>query len=260
MDDLVQVLFEDNGRYFQSLSHLFGEITKTHPELITIEHIDYIFTSMKTYPNTYNELNHVFICLQPVATAHPQVLDKYRDEFLRLITEQQSIPIFMCFEQYLLATTILHGEQTADEHLTLLIHLVQSIPKISSDLSKMIFHTCQLIGLRYKSVLANRRNDLVPFVSNPICQILIDMIDGNKISEENQAVMNRTVEEMAQIEKRVVRTEQKVDNVTKVVKRQELNVSIRVNFFRASSIDIQSRRNMTMIFILFFLHIVDVTS
>lgn len=257
---MVHVLFEDNGRYFQSLTHLFGEITKTHPELITIEHVDYIFTSMKTHPNTYNELNHVFICLQPVATAHPQVLDKYRDEFLRLITEQQSIPVFLCFEQYLLATAILHGEQTADEYLTLLIHLVQSIPNITPDLSRMIFHTCQLIGLRYTSVLANRRNDLLPFESNPICRTLIDLIDGNKISEENQAVINRTVEELAQIETRVVRTERKVDNVTKVVQRQELNVSIRVNFLRALSIGIQCVKRDVKIFILFFLHIVDVTS
>lgn len=235
---MVHALFEDNGQYFQSLTYLFGEITKTHPELITVEHVDYIFKSMKTYPNTHNELNHVFISLQPVASVHPQGLDKHRDEFLRLITEEQSISVYLCFEQYLLSTAILYGEKTADEHITLVLNLVRSIPKISSDLTTMIFHTCQVIGLRYKTVLASRRDDFVPFQSYSMCQTLIDLIDGNKISEENQAAINRTVEEMAQIEQRVVRTEQKVENVTKLVKRQELNVSIPMNPLRTISMNL----------------------
>lgn len=226
MDDLVHALFVEDGRHFLSLISLFNDITKTHPELITAEHVDYLFSAMKTHPNTYNEMYHLFQSVQPVATIHPHLFDKHRDEFLRLITEQQSIPVFLCFQQYLLATAILDGEQTADEHLSLLIHLVRTIPKISADLTGQIFHTCQLIGLRYKSVLANRRDDFVPFESNSVCRTLIDVIDGNKISEENQAIINRTMDEMTQIEQRVVHTERKVENVTKLVKRQELNVSI----------------------------------
>jgi hypothetical protein len=148
-----------------------------------------------------------------------------------MITEQQSIAAFNCFQQYLVASVILHGEQKADEYLTLLINLLKNIKNISSDLSTQIFHTCQLIGIRYKQVLANKRNDLIPFESNSTCRMLIDFIDGNKMSEENQAVINRTLDEITQIEQRVVHTERDVQNITKLVKRQELNVCFSIYLF-----------------------------
>jgi len=148
-----------------------------------------------------------------------------------MITEQQSIAAFNCFQQYLVASVILHGEQKADEYLTLLINLLKNIQNISSDLSTQIFHTCQLIGIRYKQVLSNKRNDLIPFESNSTCRMLIDFIDGNKMSEENQAVINRTLDEITQIERRVVHTERDVQNITKLVKRQELNVCLFIYLF-----------------------------
>jgi hypothetical protein len=197
---------------------------------VTSTQIDYIFASMKTHPNRFNENNYIFQYLGHIANAQPDLFDKYRDEFLRLITEQQSVQIFICFQQYLVASTILHGEKAADENLTLLIDLVKSIKNISPDLSTPIFHTCQLIGIRYKTILATKRNELLRFESNSTCQMLIDLIDGNKMSEENQAAINRTMDEMTQIEQRVVHTERNVENITKLVKRQELNVSIRLIF------------------------------
>ena len=237
---MIHALFTVNGRDFLSLIPLFGDITKTHPELITAEHLEYIFSAMKTLPNTHNEIIHVFRCLQPVATVRPHLLDKYRDEFLRPITEEQSLYAFLCFQQYLLATAILDGEQTAEKHLTLLIDLLRSIPKISADLAGQIIHTCQFIGIRYKSVLADKRNDFLAFESIPACRTLIDMIDGNKMSEENQATITRTVEEMTQIEQRVRHTERNVENVTKLVKRQELHVSIRKICHCPTVIDVRS--------------------
>jgi len=147
-----------------------------------------------------------------------------------MISEKQNISIFICFQQYLVASVLLHGEQKADEYLTLLINLLKTIKNISSDLTTQIFHTCQLIGIRYKQVLASKRHDLIPFESNSTCRMLIDFIDGNKMSEENQAVINHTLHEITQIEQRVVHTERDVQNITKVVKRQELNVCIFISF------------------------------
>jgi hypothetical protein len=60
--------------------------------------------------------------------------------------------------------------------------------------------------------------------------MLIDFIDGNKMSEENQAIINRTIDEIAQIEQRVVYTERDVQNIKKSVKRQELNVCFFLSF------------------------------
>jgi hypothetical protein len=206
---------------------IFGPVVKAHPELVTSEQIDYIFASIKTHPNTYNEVSYVFQCLSNIASAQPDLFDKYRSEFIRLMTEQPNIQIFSCFQQYLVASTILHGEKAADENLNLLINLVKSIKNISADLSSQIFYACQLIGIRYKTSLQAKRNELLPFESNPACRMLIDLIDGNKMSEESQAAINRTMDEIAQIEQRVVHTERNVENITKLVKRHELNVSIR---------------------------------
>jgi hypothetical protein len=209
-----------------SLISLFGTIVKAHPELVTSTQIDYIFTSIKNHPNRLNEINNVFQYLGHIANAQPDLFDKYRNEFLRLITEQQTIQIFTCFQQYLVASTILHGEKAANENLNLLINLVKSIKNISPDLTTQIFYTCQLIGIRYKSILTTKRNEFIPFESNSTCRMLIDLIDGNKMSEENQEAINRTMDEITQIEQRVVHTERNVENITKLVKRQELNVSI----------------------------------
>ena len=121
---------------------------------------------------------------------------------------------------------MLNGEEAASANLTLLIDLIKNTKTLSSDLCTQIFQTCQAIGSRYKSALAEKREDLVSYESsNAMCRTLIDMIDGNKMSEEQQALLNRTVDEMTEIEARVVQTENNVDKVTKLVKRQELHVS-----------------------------------
>jgi len=224
LDDLIHALFDNNGQHLLSLSSLFGTIVKTHPELITSTQIDYLFTSIKTHPNTSNEINYVFQIFGHIANAQPHLFDKHRDELLNLIIEKQNSDVFLCFQKYLVASTILYGEEKVDEYLNLLINLLKNIKNISSDLSTQIFHTCQLIGIRYKQILANKRNDLILFQSNSTCRMLIDLIDGNKMSEENQAAINYTLDEIAQIEKRVVHTERDVQNITKSVKRQELNV------------------------------------
>jgi hypothetical protein len=210
---------------------VFSPIAKAHPELITSKEIDYIFSSMKTHPNTFNEIDYVFQILGYIASVQPQLFDKHREEFLRRITAQQTLIVFMCFQQYLVASTILHGEEKADEYLTLLINLLKTIKNISTELSTQIFHTCQLIGIRHKPILASKRHELSAFQSNATCQMLIDIIDGTKMSEESQAMMNRTLEEVAQIEQRVVHTQRDVKNLTKSVRRQELNVGFFLYLF-----------------------------
>lgn len=224
LDDIIHVLFENNGEHLTSLISMFDNIAKNHPELITSTQIDYIFTSLKSYPNTFNQINYVFNVLGYIAAAQPNLFDKYQDEFIRLMVDEQKFEVYTCFQQYLVASTILHGENRANECLTLLLNLLKTIPKLSPNLSTQIFHTCQLIGLRHKQALANKREDFISFQSNSTCQMLIDLIDGNKMSEESQAMMKSTLDEVAQIEKRVVHTERDVKNITKSIKRQELNV------------------------------------
>jgi len=189
-----------------------------------------LFTSIKSHTDTLNITRVVFQTLGHVATAQPYLFDKHREELLYLVTEQQNLEAFNCLKQYLVATTIINGEKTADEYLNLLINLIKNTQNISTVLSTQIFHTCQLIGIRHKQILANKRNDLVQFESDPTCRMLIDVIDGNKMSEENQAAINHTLDEIAQIEQRMVHTERDVQSIKKTVKRQELNVSFSIFF------------------------------
>ena len=46
------------------------------------------------------------------------------------------------------------------------------------------------------------------------------------MNEESQAAINQTREEITQMQKRVVKTERDMEDITETVKRQELNVSL----------------------------------
>ncbi|CAF3019485.1 unnamed protein product [Rotaria sp. Silwood2] len=225
LDHLIHTLFDCNGEYLGSLSVLFATIVKAHPELITSEHIDLLFTSIKNHTGLFDQTNLIFHALGYVANAQPHLFDKYQEELLQFVIEKHSLTAFGCLQQCLVASAIIKGEKIADEHLNLLINLINKTKDISADLKPQVFHTFQLIEVKYKEILASKRNDLIAFESDPFCQAVINYIDGNKLSEENQAAVNRTLDEVAQMEKRVVQPEHNVQNITKVVKRQELNIT-----------------------------------
>ena len=200
-------------------------MVKDHPELITAAQIDYLFASLQTYTCKYNETNSIFQILGSLASAQPHLFDRHRTTLVHLVVEKQAIDAFICLQQYYIASTVVGGEPAADECLTQLIDLVRTADNLSNDLKTLIFNACQVIGAKYKQSLAKKRSDLLAFESHSTCRILIDIIDGNQLSEENQASINRTLDEIVQIEQRVVHTEREIQNVKKVVKRQELTVS-----------------------------------
>ncbi|CAF4717980.1 unnamed protein product, partial [Rotaria sp. Silwood2] len=170
-----------------SLSVLFATIVKAHPELITSEHIDLLFTSIKNHTDLFDQTNSIFHTLGYVANAQPHLFDKYQEELLQFVIEKHSLTAFGCLQQYLVASAIIKGEKTADEHLNLLINLINKTKDISADMKPQVFHTFQLIGVKYEEILASKRNDLIAFESDPFCQAVITYIDGNKLSEEKQA-------------------------------------------------------------------------
>ena len=200
-------------------------MVKDHPELITAAQVDYIFASLQTYTSKYNETNIIFQMLGSLASAQPHLFDRHRETLSGIVVEKQSIDAWICLQQYYIASTVIGGERAADAYLTQLLDLVKTNNKLSNDLKTLIFSTCQTIGMKYKHSLAKKRSDLLAFESNSACRILIDIIDGNQLSEENQASINRAHDDIVQIEQRVVHTEREIQNVTKVVKRQELSVS-----------------------------------
>jgi hypothetical protein len=154
-----------------------------------------------------------------VANAQPHLFVNHRAQLLSLIVIHQNISIYTCLQNHLVASTLIGNEHIAGECLTILIDFLKSGAITSADIRKQIFHMCQLIGTKHKRTLE-------AFQWDAECQVLLTFIDGNKLSEENQATINRTREEMVEMEKRVVNTERNVENVAEVVKQQEINVGV----------------------------------
>ncbi|CAF0913617.1 unnamed protein product [Adineta ricciae] len=226
LDDLIHALFDNNGQQLTSIASLLNTIFRANPQLITPAQIDYLFTSITSHHHIPYASDSIYRLLALVANAQPQLFDKYRQQLIEAASQQQTYDVFNCLHQYVIASSVLNGEEAAGDNLTLLIDLIKNTKTLSSDLCTQIFQTCQAIGSRYKAALAKKREDLVLYESsNSMCRTLIDMIDGNKMSEEQQALLNRTVDEMTEIEARVVQTEKTVDKVTKLVKRQELHMT-----------------------------------
>ncbi len=222
LDDIVNDLFIDNAKNLYSLAYLLWIIAHEHPELISSEHVNHIFNSISG--TSTHSINILFQVLSCVANCQPHFFDAHRAQLLRVVTEEQNILAFICLQQYLITSVIAGDEQTANENLTLLIDLLKD-NGTSNDIRTRIFYACQLIGLRYKQALTARRNDFIAFDANTTCRMLLDFIDGTKMTEENQAAIELAQSEMGQIEKRVVKTEYQVQQVTQVVQQQELNVS-----------------------------------
>ncbi|CAF0879631.1 unnamed protein product [Adineta ricciae] len=226
LDDLIHALFDNNGQHLTSIASLLNSIFQANPQLITPAQIDYLFTSIASHHHIPYASDSIYRLLELVASAQPELFDKHRQQLIEAASQQQTYNVFNCLHQYLIASSVLNGEEAAGTNLTVLIDLIKNTKTLSSDLCTQIFQTCQAIGSRYKAALAKKREDLVLYESsNSMCRMLIDMIDGNKMSEEQQALLNRTVDEMTEIEARVVQTEKSVDKVTKLVKRQELHTT-----------------------------------
>lgn len=232
LNDVINALFDEETEmgYKMSLAQTFFLIGKEHPEQITATQVDRLFARVEDGTCTTHELYQIFHGLSFVANAKPHLFDKHYPILIRFITEQQSAPAMTCLQQYLVASTIMDGEEKANESVLILMNLLKKDDGISNDIRELIFYGCQLIGVIHIKALAAKRDDLISLNSYPACRRLIDLIDGNKLNEENQAAINKTREMIAQIQKRVIKTDIKVENVTKMVKQQESNVSF-VNHF-----------------------------
>lgn len=226
LDEIIETMFSGDISCVSLLGQVFWLIAKEHPELITEQQVNNIFTSLNNHSGNPLELYSLFQGLGLVANAQPHLFHKHRNTILRFIIEQQNISAFTCLQQYLVASAIVDGEQQANQSLTFLIDLLKRSSGISNDIRTQIFHACQLIGIINKQALESKRADLEAFNSFAECRTLLDFIDGKKMNEENQAAINQTREEILQMEKRVVKTEKDVRTVTNVVKRQELNVRV----------------------------------
>ena len=225
LDDMVNGVLSGDTIYTTTLAPLFWIIVKEHPELVTSAQVDRLFASIKDRSEALSEFHFVFQALGFVANAQPTLFHNHRALLLQFVVEKKNVSAFNCLQQYFVAWTIISDEQIANQCLTILIDLLKDGKRITNDMRAHIFHTCQMIGMINKRAIETRRADFVAFASHAGCRILLDFIDGNKMNEENQAVINQTREEITEMQKRVVKTEGDVQDVTKIAKQQELNVS-----------------------------------
>ncbi|CAF3708500.1 unnamed protein product [Rotaria socialis] len=198
-------------------------IATVHPDLISAKHLNYIFAALKD-TSLLKNARIIFQAFIPVANHQPEKFDVYCAQLLHLVIEHQDICVFGCLLQYLIASVITRGEQTAKENINTLIYLLKD-NKTSNEIRSSIFRGCQLIGVIYKNALVARRNDLTAFESDLACQSLIDYSDGTKMAIEHQAAIKQAQAEMEQIEKRTVKTEQDVQQVGDVIQQQELTIT-----------------------------------
>ncbi|CAF4700328.1 unnamed protein product, partial [Rotaria sp. Silwood2] len=132
LNDMINVMFDGDISYVSLLKHLFWIIIKEHPELITLDKLEYIFTSLKNCTDVEHEFHMIFQGLTFIANTNLNLFHKYP---------------YNCLQQYLVASTIVNGEQTANESLVILINLLKDQSGIINDIRAQIFHTCQLIGI-----------------------------------------------------------------------------------------------------------------
>ena len=163
---------------------LFAMLVRKHPEIVSAQHVAELFASIATLP--FNPALAALIqSLSPVAAHHPSLFDAHREILTRLANDKQSTAVFDCLQTYLIVSIILGDQSTASESLTILIGLL-SYPQCTDEMRTAIFSTCLQIGVRHKSILANRRDDLARLHAD----ILLQFIDDRITSETDQAAVS----------------------------------------------------------------------
>ncbi len=119
LDDIVNELFVDNVHHLASLGYILYLISKEHPELIMAIHLKHIFSSIDDISSQNSGI--LFQSLTPVANYQPHLFEIYHEQLFHRITSQQDTLAYLCFQQYLIASAVIGGEQIAKENLNILI-------------------------------------------------------------------------------------------------------------------------------------------
>ena len=208
------------------MDNIFSIIAREYPQLITSEHIDLLMTELNNRSGAVHHTYYFFEGLTSIANVQPRLFDRYQNVLVDFVRKYQNVSAAKCLQQYFVASTIARGPASAKEYLTILTDLLHNESKLTNEIRSQFFHTCQLIGIINKEALVEKREVFLKFNSETECRVLIDFIDGKKLSEESQTMINQTREEIIHVEKRVIRTEENIVNVDGVVKEQELKVNL----------------------------------
>ncbi|CAF1143141.1 unnamed protein product [Adineta steineri] len=151
-----------------------------------------------------NDLCNFIQSLSFAANYHLYLFDIHLEKLLHLIIKTQNLLIFQCFKKYIISSILINYENKADEYLNLLIDLLKN-RNGSNEIRNEILYTCLLIGLKYKQILVNRRQDLITLNSN----LLINYIDDTVINELDSIRIKQAQNDIQQIELCIDRTNMK---------------------------------------------------
>ena len=235
-DQIISALDSDEIGFTCWMASVFALITQERPQSIQSHHVEQLFTSLRKRTGTSMDLYHFFEGLSHIANAQPDLFDPYRFTLIQCVIDWQNAFAMKCVQKYFVASTILHRKESGATHLTFLIDLLKNNSNLNQQIRSEIFHTCQLIGMIDKRALESKRTDLLEFQSFSECRGLIDYIDGNKLTEEMQKTIKQTQDEIAQMEKRVIKTEENLHIVTKTVK-EEMTIQIGQLDTRVNQVD-----------------------
>lgn len=206
------------------MAQLFSSIGRERPDLFQAKHINHIFNVLKSRSSNSVDLSFLFQGLGYIASSQPLLIDSHRSELIEYVLNFQNVPGVQCIQQYFITLVILRGEQAANECLTTVIDLLKNASINNADIRSQLYRTCQLIGLVEKNALDAQRSELISLNNDSDCRMLIDYIDGNKLTEEYQTTVNKTREEIDMIQKRFTKTEQTVQEVLVAVQNQSTKV------------------------------------
>ena len=194
----MQMLLADDGQNLTYFTYLLTSVIQKYPEMISIEHLQQIFSLVESIPfNSF--LESILHSLGAVANHQPQLFDNSREKLIQLIIEQQSLVILDCLRKYLIASMIIHrSENQARESLKLLVGILQH-PKCSNDLRNGVVYTCLLIGLKYRQVLTDRRDDFVKFNSD----LIAHFIEQTTNDKNEELIIKQAGEEIESIERKI---------------------------------------------------------
>lgn len=217
-DDLVNLLISNCGQHLISLLALFSLIVTKHPEIVSKRHIDDIFSSIENIPYSL-QVCALIQTLGLVANYKPYLFDNHYKKLTNLVIKNQNAFIFECLRNYIISSTLINNENKANEYLNILLNLAKT-KNCTNEIQNDIFFTCLIIGLKYKQLLINHRDDFTQFKSN----LIINFIDNNITKQLDQTTIVR-----AQVE--FERIEQCLNEAKKNSQTEQTNVSLNNVYF-----------------------------
>lgn len=208
-DDLFQASLLNNAENLFSFNNLITILIKMHPERIESKHVDLFFSQLTTirFDQTLVFLVQSF---GSVTSLNPDLFVQHENQILIFLQQNQHSSLFEFFGKYLVASTIIHGEEKARQSIDLIVQFFNEIPSTQVEIRKQLMSICLQIGVKYRGILVERRND---WCRNDL-SLLVHFADDTIVSEIDQVEVTRALFEFQSIEQILMKNSKLSTKVT----------------------------------------------